>query len=185
MGGGVPTSGALIHAEAGFPGLPTVAYHHSLRRGFSVGGVIGLDYGHYRPSKGFFEALLVAAVARWTLHRDTEWSVGLKAQPGLVLGFYDGANVGIAATVAGQATYTLEHRLIVGGGVEVPLLLDIPTRRGRSTRFVVPILVGPVAEFHVTPPLGITVDAKTGVHLSTDDGARFGLKLMLGAVYRI
>lgn len=184
MGGGVPTSGALVHAEAGFSGLPTVAYHHSLRRGFSIGGLVGFDYGHYRPRRGFFESLVIAAPLRWTLFRDSDWSAGLRADPGLRLAFFDGTDVGLMVNISGHAAYTLEHRIIVGGGIELPVLLNIPTRSGRSTSFAVPVLVGAIAEFHVAPPLGLTVDMKLGPHIATS-GVRVGLKMMLGAVYRL
>lgn len=184
-GGGVPTSGALIHAQAGFPGLPTVAYHHSLRRGFSIGGLVGFDYGFFRPRSGFFEGLMLAVPMRWTIHRDGPWSAGLEARPGLLLGLYDGLGVGLMASVAGHATYALEHRLLVGGGLEIPLLLDVRSGGNLGTRLIVPVLVGPVAELHISPPLGLTVDMKVGAHLSSDAGARFAMKLMVGAVYRL
>lgn len=185
LGGGVPISGALVQAELGFSGLPSVAYHHSLRRGFSIGGLVGFDFAHFQPQNDFLEYLILAVPVRYTLVHDSDWSVGVRAQPGLQLGFDNGNSVGIAIGAAVNALYTIEHRFILGAGIEVPLLLEIPTGSGRSTRFVAPILAGPVAEFHLSPPLGLTLDAKFGPHFSTNAGTRFGLKLMLGAVYRI
>lgn len=185
LAGGVPTSGALLQVEAGFSGLPRVSYHHTLRQGLSVGGQVGFDYGYYRAQKGFYESLVFAVPVRFTVHRDSEWSVGLSAAPGLSLGIFDGLDVGLVANLSGAVGYTVEHRIIVGGGVELPLMLNIPTHNRRSTALIVPILVGPMVEFHVTPPFALTVDVKLGPHLSTSAGANLGLKMMLGAAYRL
>lgn len=185
LGGGVPQSGALLQVEAGFSALPRVSYHHTLRRGFSVGGQVGLDYGYFRPQKGFLERLVFAAPIRWTVHRDSQWSVGVHGAPGVALGLFDGFDFGLMANLGGAFAYTLENRIIVGGGVEIPMLLNIPTSDRRSVSWTVPILAGPLAEFHITPPLALTLDTKIGVLLDTAVGARFGLKLMVGAAYRM
>lgn len=184
LGGGVPTSGALLQIEAGFSAVPRVSYHHSLRRGLSVGGLIGLDYGYFRPQEGFSEALLLAVPVRWTYQRGAPWTIGLRVEPGLLVGLQKPLNIGLVATAAAQVGYTLESRVIVGGGVEVPLLLNIRTG-GRETDLVLPLLAGPFAEFHVTPPLALTLDAKVGPHLSTVTGVKLGLKLMVGVAYRL
>ena len=184
LAGGVPTSGALLQVEAGFSGLPRAAYHYSLRRGFSVGGLVGFDYGLWRPARTFGENLVLAAPIRWTVYRDPTWSVGARVDPGVVLGFQGGLAVGLMAHLQAHAGYSLENRIIVGGGVEVPLLLNVPTRGGRATVFAAPILAGLIAEFHVTPPLAITADMKVGPHLATDD-VRWALKLMAGVAYRL
>lgn len=184
LAGGVPTSGALVQVEAGFSGLPRAAYHYSLRRGLSVGGLVGFDYGLWRPTRTFGENLVLAAPVRWSILRDGAWSVGARVDPGVVLGFQGGFSFGLMAHLQAQAGYSLEHRVVLGGGLELPLLLAIPTRSGRSTLFAAPLLVGPVAEFHLTPPLAITVDLKTGPYLATDE-VRWGLKLMAGVAYRL
>lgn len=182
--GGVPTSGAIAQLEAGFSGLPRAAYHYSLRRGFSVGGLVGFDYGLWRPSRTFGKNLVFAAPMRWTIFRDQAWSVGARVDPGLAFGFEGGFTLGLMANLQATAGYALENRIILGGGLELPILLAIPTRSGRSTVFAVPVLVGPVAEFHLTPPLAITMDVKVGPHIATDD-VRWGLKLMAGVAYRL
>jgi len=185
LGGGVPQSGALLQVEAGFSALPRVSYHHTLRRGFSIGGQVGLDYGYYRPQKGFLERVFFAAPIRWTVHRDSQWSVGFQAAPGVALGLFDGLDLGLMAALGGSFAYTLENRIIIGGGVELPMLLNIPTSDRRSVSWTVPILAGPLAEFHITPPLALTLDTKMGVLLDTAVGARFAFKLMVGAAYRM
>ncbi len=184
LGGGMPTSGALLQVEAGFSAVPRISYHRSLRRGLSVGGLVGLDYGYFRPKQGFSEALLLAVPVRWTYQREAQWTIGLRMEPGLLVGLKDPLNIGLVATAGGHVGYTLENRMIVGGGVEVPLLVNIRTG-GRQTDLVLPLLAGPFVEFHVTPPLALTFDAKVGPHLSTVTGVSLGLKLMVGAAYRL
>ena len=61
--------------------------------------------------------------------------------------------------------------------------------RGKTTKtsrafLAMPILIGPVAEFHVTPPLAITLDAKFGPGFNTNDKIRFAMKIHAGAAYR-
>jgi hypothetical protein len=47
-----------------------------------------------------------------------------------------------------------------------------------------PILIGPAFEFHVTPPLALTFDAKFGPNLDTISTG-FGMKVLAGVAYRI
>ena len=82
-----------------------------------------------------------------------------------------GASVGLA----------VENRFLVGGGVDIPFRIAIPSQGDVAVSL--PILFGPMAEFHLTPPLAVTLDLKVGPHINTG-GTVFGIRLLAGAAYR-
>ena len=181
--GGVPRGGALVEGQLGFSGLPRLAYHYTLRRGFSVGGLIGLDLGWWSPSRAVRPGLVLAAPIRATLYRDARWSVGLRGDPGLLFDFESNLVLGLSAPASLAVGLTVEDRFIVGGALDALVVLLIPTGRGPAI-FSVPILGGPTAEFHLTPPLALTFEAKFGPWLSTS-GTDLGVRVLLGAAYRL
>lgn len=184
VAGGVPAEGALAEASLGFSGLPRLGYHMSLSPVMSVGGVVSFDYAYWAPKAAFSGSLLIQGAIRYQLLRDGGLSIGLRAEPGIGLLFDQGGGdfaFGILLNVSGSAGFTLENRFIVGGGIDLPAALLISSR----TAFVMPILVGPVFEFHVTPPLAITFDLKFGPWLNSAGGTLFGLKMMAGIAYRM
>jgi hypothetical protein len=180
LGGGVPTSGAILQAEVGITGLPRVAYHYSLKQGLSVGGQVGLDWGHYHLVSPTVALELQAAV-RYSVYRSPTLSIGLRADPGFYYNFASSL-FGLLFPIGANVGYTVDDRIIVGGGVEVPMLLLFS---GRSSGLALPLLFGPIAEYHLSPPLAITLDAKVGPVFNTGGGTDFGLKLMVGLGYRI
>lgn len=180
LGGGVPTSGAIIQAELGITGLPKVAYHYSLKQGLSVGGLVGLDWGHYHLVSPTVALELQAAV-RYSVYRSSSLSIGVRADPGFYYNFASSL-FGLLFPVAANVGYTVDDRIIVGGGVDLPMLLLFS---GKSSGLAFPILVGPIAEYHLSPPLAVTLDAKLGPIFNTGGGTDFGLKVMVGLGYRI
>lgn len=182
-GGGIPRGGGLFEGHLGFSGLPRLAYHHTLRPGLSVGGLVALDLGWWSPERAVRPGLLAAVPIRATLFRDTEWSIGVRGEPGLLFDLKDQLVLGIALPVSLSAGFTLEDRFILGLTVDVPTVLLIPTG-GTAALFAVPLLAGPTAEFHVTPPLALTLEAKFGPWLSTD-GTDLAVRVLLGATYRL
>ena len=182
LAGGVPSSGGLLQAELGFSALPRVAYHYTLMPDFSLGAVAALDYARWSPDAAFTTSLVVAAATRFSLYRDDEWSIGLRGEPGVRIGFDDPFVFGILVNLQGHVGYTVEPRLIVGGGIDVPLELGIPDK-GKAF-FIAPLLFGGFAEFHVTPPLALTIDVKFGPHLNTA-GTTFGMRVLAGLAVRL
>lgn len=181
LAGGVPTSGAIAQAELGITGLPKVGYHYSLKQGLSVGGSVGLDWGYYHVQKPLF-ALQLQGSVRYSLLRSESLSIGLRSDPGFLYNFATSV-FGITLPVGANLGYTVDDRLIVGGGIDLPLLIAFS---GEASGLVVPLLFGPVAEYHVSPPLAVTLDAKLGpIFYSGGGGADFGLKVMVGVAYRI
>lgn len=180
LAGGVPTSGAIIQAELGITGLPRVAYHYSLKQGLSVGGQVGLDWGHYHLVSPTV-ALEIQGAVRYSVYRSPNLSIGVRADPGFYYNFASSL-FGILLPVAANLGYTVDDRIIVGGGVDLPMLLLFS---GRNSGLAFPLLVGPIAEYHLSPPLAVTLDAKLGPVFNTGGGTDFGLKVMVGLGYRI
>lgn len=191
MAGRIPRSGAIGQAELGFSGLPRVAYHHTIGEGMSVGGLIGFDYGLSVPNNVFLPSLVVGVPIRYALFQDETMTVAVRAEPGLLFGFNPGI-FGIQAVVGGVIGFEVENRFVVGAGIDFPITFGIHTGdrlredvTDRDRVFLqMPILIGPVAEFHVTPPLAITLDAKFGPNFDTADKIRFAMKLLIGAALR-
>ena len=182
MAGGIPSSGGLLQAELGFSALPRVAYHYTIDPNFSLGGLVALDYARWAPVTAFTTSLVVAAVGRYSVYRDDSWSIGLRGEPGVRIGFDDPFVFGILLNLQGHIGYTVEPRLIIGGGIDVPMELAVPDQG--SAFFIAPLLFGGFAEFHVTPPLALTVDVKAGPHLNTA-GNVFGMRILAGLAVRM
>ena len=67
--------------------------------------------------------------------------------------------------------------------MDIPMALEL--RSGRTANLTFPILAGPFAEFHITPPLAVTLDTKVGPHLNSSGGQIFGLRILAGVAYRL
>ena len=68
----------------------------------------------------------------------------------------------------------------------MPILIGFPTEY-RDTFMAIPILIGPMAEWHFSPELALTADFKFGPHIMTDeyyDNSHFGIRFLLGLAYR-
>lgn len=188
VGGGIPSSGALIEGGIGFSGLLRGGYHYTLQPGLSVGGMASFDYAYWAPRAAFAPALLFQASGRYTLLNNDNLSIGVRADPGLGFFFAGGKRsgfaLGILLNVGGTVGWYVQNRMVIGGGIDIPLVFGIPTSRGDAF-LQAPILIGPVFEFHVTPPLALTFDVKMGPNLRTGVDSTFGLKMMAGVAYRL
>ncbi len=182
LAGGVPSSGGLLQGELGFSGLPRLAYHYTLMPGLSLGGLVAFDYARWAPDVAFTSSLVVAAVTRYSIYRTETWSIGLRGEPGLRIGVDSPSLYGILLNLQGHIGYTVEPRLIVGGGVDIPMEVVIPSRGGAF--FSAPLLFGGFLEFHVTPPLALTADLKFGPNLNTT-GTVFGMRVLAGMAVRL
>lgn len=186
LGGGVPTAGAVGQLEIGFSGLPRVAYHYTTSPSLSIGGMVSFDYAYWAPHFAFAPTLLLQVPVRYSLAHNDSITLGLRADPGLGF-FFKGPNtnaftVGLLLNMSGSIGFSLQNRMIVGGGIELPMVLGA-SGDGAFLRF--PILFGPFLEFHATPPLAMTFDLKVGPHLTTGQDTVFGLRLMAGVAYRM
>jgi hypothetical protein len=186
LGGGVPNAGALGQLELGFSGLPRVAYHYTLDPSLSVGGMVSFDYAYWAPRLAFAPAVLLQAPIRYSLVHNDSLTLGVRADPGIGL-FFKGPKTasftfGLLLNVSASVGFTLQNRMIVGAGVDVPMVLGAS---GDGAFFRFPILVGPIFEFHATPPLAMTFDFKIGPHLTTAGDTVFGFRLMAGVAYRL
>ncbi|MCK6549410.1 hypothetical protein L6R52_26440 [Myxococcota bacterium] len=185
VAGGIPPTGALVEGQLGFSGLPRLAYHHSVAPDFSLGASVAFDFAYWAPERAFKSSLLVQAPMRLALHATPSMNVGLKLEPGI--GFFFGRpfTLGILANAGAVVGFRIEERMILGAGIDVPLMLWIPTEADVDPFLTLPILLGPVFELHVTPPLALTLDFKMGPHLNTTGGTTLGLKLMAGVAFRL
>lgn len=182
-GGRIPKSGAIAEVQLGFPGILTAAYHYTLQPGFSIGGLASLDYAYFVPDAVWTTSLIFAAPVRYALVTSDSMTAAIRADPGIRLVLDGVFQFGILAHVEGVITWTLYNRFVVGFGVDVPLGLMIPERG--TVNLSVPVLFGPVAEMHLSPPLAVTLDAKVGPSFNTAGGTFFGMQLLVGAAYRL
>lgn len=183
LAGGVPNAGGLFQAEIGFSGLPRLAYHRTLRRGFSLGGAVAFEYAGGRPSRRFDRTVVLQAPVRWTFHRSATWTAGARLEPGLQLGRERGFLVGILMGASIRAGWTVAHRFVVGAALDAPLRIAVRLDDGRPTTFDAPLLVGPVAELHITPDWALTAETLAGPYITTEE-LGVGLRVMAGVAYR-
>ena len=189
LGGGVPQSGGLLQAELGFSSLPRIGYHYTLAPGFSLGGLLALDYARWAPIEAFTTSMVIAVPVRYSVFRTETWTIGLRGEPGVRIGFDDPFLLGILLNLQAHVGYAVEPRLIIGGGVDVPVEIGIPDQ-GKAF-FSAPVLIGGFAEFHVTPPLALVVDVKFGPHINTSgnvlrtEGTVFGMRVLAGLAVRL
>ena len=181
LGGGVPNAGALAQGEIGFS-IIRGAYHHSLGNGFSVGGSLGIDYARWRPESSFRPALVLAVPLRLRLAHGSGWSAGLRAEPGLSFGSRP-FTFGVPLFVGASSLWTVESRFLLGLGVDIPAFFGIP--KGSRVFLSLPVMLGPIAEFHLTPPLAVTLDAKAGFDFTTQGSPNAVLRILLGFAYRL
>jgi hypothetical protein len=187
LAGGIPSSGSLVEGALGFSGLPRVAYHYTLDPSLSIGGMVSFDYAYFAPKFAFSPLLLLQVPVRYSLYRTPTLSIGVRGDPGLGFFFSGGplpASFALLFNVSGSIGYTVQNRFIVGGGIDVPIALIIPTAGG-TTDLAFPILFGPLFEFHVTPPLALTFNLRFGPHINTAGSTLFGLQMMAGIAYRL
>ncbi len=183
LGGGIPSSGALLQGEVGFSGAPKLAYHHPLNESLSIGALVAFDYAQHRPRSPLFSTLVAAVPVRYRLFHNRSTTIGLRGEAGFVFGlrpfrFAFGLNLG------GNAGFTFQNRFIIGGGIEMPIVFAFPN--GNTSGFVrAPLLFGPVVEYHLSPPFALTVDVKAGPVFQSNIGIQFGLKAMVGVAYRL
>lgn len=185
--GVVPTGGAIIQVEAGFSSMLRASYHYTMDPGFSVGGMVSVDYGYWAPSLAFAPALLLQAPIRYSFIHNDSMSFGVRADPGIGL-FFKGSNApvfsfGLLLNVSASIGFVVQNRMIIGGGVDLPLIVGFNS----ETAFArLPILFGPTLELHATPPLALTLEAKIGPSFATGGADTiFGFRLLAGVAYRM
>lgn len=78
--------------------------------------------------------------------------------------------------------YKASRLVTVGGGGDVPLTLFL----GDQSFAVIPILLGPVAEFNISPDFTVNGELKFGPHIAAGQGSavNFGFKFNVGVAYR-
>jgi hypothetical protein len=178
-----------IQAELGFS-MIDVAYHHGLSDGVTVGGSVGFDYAHWSPSDAAGAAAVIAAPVRIGFGDTHDYGFTFRFEPGLYLGFgqetFSQFIPGIWLDVALSGAFRVDHSLLIGGGIDVPLVVGFPTG-GRDTFVAAPILIGPMLEWHFADSVAFTADLKVGPHLMTDDffGTRFAAQALLGLAFRL
>ncbi len=193
MAGAVGGEDFLL-GELGFSQV-SASYNHSVGRKVTLGGMVGFDYSYWVPEDRPYDlgaAFILGMPIRIGLHEESKFGFSMRIVPGLYLGFdqrnYDDQFIpGISLDFGVSGGARLRHGFVVGGGVDIPLLIGFPTEYGRDVFLAVPILIGPMAEWHFHPDLAVTADLKFGPHIMTDDfyGTRFGARFLVGLAYRL
>lgn len=191
LAGGVPESGGILQAEFGFSNLPRVGYLITLFDNFALGGVAALDFARFAPDEAFKTNLVLLAAARYSFFNNGDWSAAVRAEPGVRIGFAGPVDFSFLLNLQGHFGYMVAPRLIVGGGIDIPIEIAA-VNRGPAV-FSIPLLFGAITEFHVTPQLALTADLKAGPHFNTANSARpvnipatqFGLRFLVGIAVRL
>jgi hypothetical protein len=192
IAGGVAGRGDLLQGEVGFSML-AASYHHSLSNRMTIGGLVGIDYGLWAPGDPYLgTAVVLGMPLRISIVEEARYGFTMRAVPGLYLGFdqpgrfSDEFIPGVWLDFGVSGGYRFDHGFVFGGGLDLPMLIGFPTEY-RDTFFAIPILIGPMAEWHFAEDLAVTADFKFGPHLVTDDyyDTDFGFRFMLGLAYHL
>ena len=178
-----PARGGIIHGTMGFSGLPRISYHHTIEHNLSVGGLASFDYGHNHPSGSFEGGLLLGVPVKYRRSLG-DFDLGLSGILGIRFPGPKARDAAILLEAEANVGKAIFHRFIVGGGVTVPLWMGFGNR---DLVFDVPLLLGPFVEFHVTPPLALTFEAKAGPYLTSQTArtTSLGLRASMGIAYRL
>lgn len=181
--GRIPSSGGIIHGTMGFSGLPRLSYHHTIEPNFSLGGLVAFDYGHNHPSGQFDGGFLLGVPIRYRKPLG-ELDLGIGGVIGARFPGQKGRDLAILLETEINLGIPLHHRFLIGGGISTPLWVGFGNK---GLVFDVPLLLGPFIEFHVTPPLALTFEAKAGPYLTSESGQKtsFGMRASMGIAYRL
>ena len=181
MTGQVPEDGAIVQFEMGFSGLPRAAYHHSIGNGLSIGAQVAFDYARNRPDRAFDPAVIIAPTVRYRIPYDSI-DIGARAAMGMRLPGQAGRDFAFTLDLEANMGFLVEHRFIVGGGIAMPIAFGLGNLRSVLDW---PILIGPFAEYHIIPPVALTLDVKAGPHLTSFGNSGFGLRALFGLAVRL
>jgi len=187
--GRIPASGGIVHGTMGFSGLPRIAYHHTFESDLSLGAMVGFDVGHDHPKDAFDGALLVGVPIRYRKAIGS-LDLGIGGVVGVRLPGQNDHDLSILVEPEINLGFAVHHRFLVGGGVTAPLWIGLGKGSRMDTDFINfdnAILIGPFIEFHVTPPLALTFEAKAGPYFTTEgrEQTDLGLRTTLGIAYRL
>jgi hypothetical protein len=189
IAGGV-AHGDTLQGEVGYS-MAYGAYHHALGDSATIGALLGLDYGLWHPDDEVLGGAVVLGMPlKFSLYEGPKHGFSLDAMPALYLGFDQPGRAdefipGLWLEVGFSGAAKLNHGFVIGGGIDVPILIGFPTEY-RDTFVAVPILVGPMFEWHFTNELALTAELKFGPHFMTDGyGTDFGARFLVGIAYNL
>jgi hypothetical protein len=174
----VPESGGLIEGSVGFASLPRVGYHLSLGNGFSIGAVGGFDYALFAPEAVFDPAFYVAGAFRMSTRLDEVVRLGIRGEIGALVAQNRGA--ALVIDLSANIGFAVGRDFIVGPGIDVPIAIGF-----RIPSLSWPVLIGGVAEYRLTPPLSVTLEAKIGPSFNAPGSVTFGARILGGIAIRI
>lgn len=174
----VPESGGLIEGSVGFASLPRVGYHLSLGNGFSIGAVGGFDYALFTPQAVFDPAFYVAGAFRMSTRLDEVVRLGIRGELGALVAQNRGA--ALVIDLSANLGFAVGRDFIVGPGIDVPIAIGF-----RIPSLSWPLLIGGVAEYRLTPPLSVTLEAKIGPSFNAPGSVTFGARVLGGIAIRI
>jgi hypothetical protein len=178
-----------IEFEGGFP-MFRASWHRALSDRASLGGAVGFDYAYFAPEDAFGAAVLAAVPLRYTLAEEVKWEARVRFEPGLYFGVdqpkFSQFILGVLMNAGASVAWWTHRSFLVGGGIDLPIVFGAPTG-GRDVFVAVPVLLGPVAEWHASDRLVVTADLKLGPHFMSDDyfGTRLGFRMLFGASYAL
>lgn len=181
--GGIPDKGAIFQGEMGFSGLPRLAYHQSVGGGLSIGAMAAFDYAGNRPKDAFDSSLVFGPTVRFRPLPAGKLDLGLSGAVALRLPGQRGRDVALRVDLEASVGWLVEHRLVVGGGLAMPIAIGIGGVRDVVMDW--PLLLGPFVEFHITPPVALTLDVKAGPAFASSGGTEVGLRALMGVAYRL
>jgi hypothetical protein len=182
LAGGVPGHDFILDVDLGFGSLPRVALSYGFLNRFSLGVSAAFDYSALTqmPSAVFTPSVAVGFPMRIEAYRSHKVSVGIKLEPGLALAFNGPARGGgtgfgmLIGTGLNVGVWVID-RLMVGGGIDAPIVLYFVP--GPVTAYI-PILFGPIMEFHANNLFALGLDLKLGPGIIASGPVQFAMRMI-------
>lgn len=184
LAGGVPAKDFLAAVELGFPALPRLSLQYGILSRFSIGVAVQHDIAAYTyaPRATFTSALGLSLPMRIEAYRGGRLSFGIRLEPGILFVFPTNVVFGMQLGSAFNLGYFIADDFMVGGGIDLPIALFFNNGGGMSG--VVPLLFGPIFEFHATESIALTFDLKVGPSIALNGGgSSFGMKSQIGLIF--
>lgn len=178
--------GAMFLGELGYSNIPKLTYSIGVAENFAIGPAFTFDLAYYTTRGGITPGLSFSAPMRLSLVKQGNMSAALNLEPGIFLRFPNGGDVqfGLLLNAGGVIGFKLAPQVFLGGGVDFLMALNFTP----GFAFVLPLLFGPVFEYHATPNVAITFDMKLGPHITASSdfgsGTQFGIRVNAGVAYK-
>lgn len=177
-GGRLPKDGLILSFEGGYPSAPSLALLFSKGPDRMLGFRVAMAHGRNMPGVPDQKNALFLAVWREGVDAFAFAQVGLSAEAGLRV--TNGTRYGLLLHLEASLSRVIEDRMIAG------LALKLPMEFAQEEKSFgqIGVMAGPFLEYHLRPPLALSLGVQLGPIYDGLDKLQLGLEAKAGVAYR-